>query len=72
MSRDRRKGLVTGYKKAGPTLRFTIKASIAALILAFVLFAVQMWLGASKELQKSAEEDRDVILQNQHRLGSYT
>lgn len=59
MSRDRRKGLIAGYKKAGPTLRFTIKAAIAAIILAFVFFAIQIWQSASKELQEKAQDDRD-------------
>ncbi len=59
MEKDKRKGLWAGYKKAGPTLRFTIKAAIFAIILAMVFFFLQVYFGASKRLQRDAQEDRN-------------
>ncbi len=58
MSNDKRKGFIAGYRKAGPTLRFTIKVSILALVLALAFFLIQAWFGASKELQMEAKQDR--------------
>lgn len=59
MTKDKRKGFLAGYKKAGPTLRFTIKAAILSLVLALAFFLYQAWFGASKELQTEAKQDRE-------------
>jgi len=59
MKGDRRKGLFSGYKKAGPTLRFTIIVAALSLILSGIYFLVQLSTGATKEGQSQAQIDRD-------------
>jgi hypothetical protein len=60
MKKDNRKGFWSGYKKAGPTLKFTINFAVFALILATVYFLWQNHYGASRRLQEEAQIDRDV------------
>lgn len=55
---DKRKGLWAGYKKAGPTLKFTIRIAIFAIIITTIYFLIQIKLGASKKIQ---EETRTSI-----------
>ncbi len=47
MNKDKRKGIYAGYKKSGPTLRFTIKITIIGIILTILFFI----FGPSKENQ---------------------
>lgn len=61
MSRNKRKGLRAGYRKAGPTLRFTIKFSIVALILGVFYFLYDWQFAATKEGQKEARIQREEI-----------
>ncbi|NWG03799.1 MAG: hypothetical protein HXY44_13180 [Syntrophaceae bacterium] len=60
MSGDKRKGFFAGYRKAGPTLRFTIKVGVIAIVLAVALFAIQMYFGPTKTMQHEAKIDRKV------------
>ena len=64
MKKDNRKGFWPGYKKAGPTLKFTMNfavfAFIVSIILATIYFLWQNCYGASRKLQEKAQIDRDV------------
>ena len=60
MKGDKRKGLLSGYKKAGPTLRFTIIVAALSLILSGIYFLVQLSTSATKEGQDQAQVDRDI------------
>ncbi len=60
MGRDRRKGLIAGFKKAGPTLKFTIIMCVVSVGCAIIFFIVQFKTGATKKDLKGAQEDRDV------------
>ena len=60
MKGDKRKGLLSGYKKAGPTLRFTIIVAALSLIFGGIYFLVQLWTGATKDAQDQAQVDRDI------------
>jgi hypothetical protein len=57
---DKRKGFFAGYRKAGPTLRFTIGAGVLAIVLTVAFFAIQMYFGPTKAMQDEAKEDRKV------------
>jgi hypothetical protein len=59
MKRDKRKGFWAGYKKLGPTNKFIIKFTVCVAILGAIYFAIQMKYGASRNLQKEAQKDRE-------------
>lgn len=63
IKRDKRKGFRAGYKRLGPIGRFlvmfTIIAFVVSVIIAFIIFAIQNKYGASKTLQKQAQEDKE-------------
>ncbi len=40
MGRDKRKGIIAGYKKAGPLKKFSIKLSIVGIVLSFLYFLI--------------------------------
>lgn len=59
MKQDKRKGFWAGYKRLGPTQRFLVNLSIIAVIISVLLFAIQWEYGASKNLQREAQKDRE-------------
>lgn len=56
---DKRKGLIAGYKKLGPTGRFLFWCAIIAIVLTAIIFIIQQKTGATKEGQIAAQRDRD-------------
>lgn len=58
MKSDKRTGFVAGYKKAGPTLKFTIWVAAVGLILSFIYFVIQFRTGATEEQLEQAHVDR--------------
>lgn len=59
MSRDKRKGFIAGYKKAGPTTRISIIIACIAILLGALYFCVQLWMGATKGDLREAQGDRE-------------
>ena len=47
--RDKRKGLLAGYKKSGPTLRFTIQVAVASIFFTVIFFLIQIWSAPTKK-----------------------
>ncbi|MDP2911259.1 MAG: hypothetical protein Q8N76_02875 [Candidatus Omnitrophota bacterium] len=57
---DKRKGLIAGYKKFGPTARLLFWCAVIGLVLTIVFFIIQQKTGATKEGQIAAQLDRNL------------
>jgi len=79
MKRDKRRGLLAGYKKAGPTLKFMLIAAALSLILGGIYFLVELRTGSkidkiedklnnSMDVTKSGVRERPYVFFKMTRL----
>lgn len=66
---DKRKGLISGYKRFGPTGRFLFWIAVIGLVAAIVFFIIQQETGATKEGQIAAQLDSD--LKHKEEMGQF-
>lgn len=64
---DKRKGLIAAYRRLGPFNRFLFWLVIIGIILTVLIFVIQQMTGATKEVQETAQLDRNVKHKEQTR-----
>jgi len=66
MASDKRKGLISGLKKAGPILKYTFIFAIVSLILSILFSSIQIKCGATRSGQSITHNKLDRMTEEWH------